>query len=121
MTGIPDFTDIENTTVLSTVNERWGKDAVELHPADVDSQLIPNDKTQTTCPAIFWHINDCNFVIIKTAERRYRCQFFYSKELEQLGTGIMEFDNIGDCVVTLLQVQADHERERCGGPSKQSN
>jgi hypothetical protein len=41
---------------------------------------------------------------------RYRCQFFYS-EAEQYGIGHGEYKSLGDCVVTLLQVQSDHERK----------
>lgn len=48
---------------------------------------------------------------MKTGERRYRCQFFYSV-YEQYGTGISEFHDIGECVTTLLRVQSDHERDK---------
>jgi len=41
---------------------------------------------------------------------RYRCQFFYS-ETELYGTGHDEYNSLGDCVLTLLQVQSDHERK----------
>ncbi|MGA8862706.1 MAG: hypothetical protein WBM09_06480 [Gallionella sp.] len=50
------------------------------------------------------------FVVCKVAQERYRCQFFYS-ETEQYGTGHEQYDSVGDCVVTLLQVQSDHERQ----------
>jgi len=43
-------------------------------------------------------------------ERRYRCQFFYS-EAEQYGTGHDEYEELETCVITLLQVQSDHERQ----------
>ena len=46
----------------------------------------------------------------KVAAERYRCQIFYS-ETEQYGTGHDEYNSLGDCVVTLLQVQSDHERQ----------
>jgi hypothetical protein len=41
---------------------------------------------------------------------RCRCQFFYS-ETEQYGIGHDEYNSLGDCAVTLLQVQSDHERQ----------
>ena len=46
----------------------------------------------------------------KVATTLYRCQFYYS-EAEQYGTGRDEYDDIGTCVLTLLQVQSDHERQ----------
>ncbi|MGB9092829.1 MAG: hypothetical protein WCB93_01810 [Gallionella sp.] len=44
------------------------------------------------------------------APEPFRCQFFHS-ETEQYGTGHEQYDSLGDCVVTLLQVQSDHERQ----------
>lgn len=45
------------------------------------------------------------------ADQRYRCQFFYSTH-EQFGTGRDVYDNLGDCVTNLLQLQADHHGTR---------
>jgi hypothetical protein len=54
-------------------------------------------------------------VVVKTGDRRYRCQFFYRIH-QMYGTGIEEYDDLTECVVTLLQVQADHHaREHAGG------
>jgi hypothetical protein len=47
------------------------------------------------------------------AAKRFRAQFYYG-EAEQFGVGKDEFDELGDCVVTLLQVQSDHERQMQG-------
>jgi len=46
----------------------------------------------------------------KVAASRYRC-LFCSSEAEQSGRGRDEYDSLEGCVMTLLQVQADHERE----------
>ncbi len=35
-----------------------------------------------------------------------RCQFFYRRR-QMYGTGIPEYDDLAECVVSLLQVQAD--------------
>ena len=114
MNDITDFSDTELWTIQSATDERWGKGEVELHLADVEMSLYPDDRTLTSCPAVFWQVNDCNFVVIKAGESYYRCQFFYNDSIEQLGTGIKEFDELAQCVVTLLQVQADHESVRSG-------
>lgn len=45
----------------------------------------------------------------KVAPERYRCQFFYSGT-GHYGTGHDEHNSPGDCVLTLLQIQSDHER-----------
>jgi hypothetical protein len=57
---------------------------------------------------IYWAERGAQFVVCKVAPERFRCQFFYS-ETKQYGTGHEQYDSIGDCVVTLLQVQSDHE------------
>jgi len=50
------------------------------------------------------------FVVCKGTVDRYRCQFIYS-ETEQYGTGMTSTTVSGDCVLILLQVQSDHERQ----------
>ena len=62
------------------------------------------------CPTIYWSERGAQFVVCKVADDRYRSQFFYS-EAEQFGTGRDVYDDLKDCVVTLLQVQSDHERQ----------
>jgi len=115
MGSVPDFTETEQWKAQNAVDERWGKGVVELHPADVETIVSPEDKSLTSCPALFWTIEDCNFVLLKVSEDRYRCQFFYKSDLEnQLGTGTDEFDEISECAVTLLRAQADYDSVRSG-------
>ena len=38
---------------------------------------------------------------------RYRCQFYYRVH-QMYGTGEEEYDDLSECMVTLLQVQADY-------------
>ena len=78
--------------------------------ADSELQLDELSDELTLCPAIYWAEHGAQFVVCKVAAERFRCQFFYS-ETEQYGTGHDQYDSLGDCVVTLLQVQSDHERQ----------
>jgi len=112
MTKIADFTKTEIWTVESTLKERWGKDnEIEFQYADTDVRLSPSDRETVECPALIWQYEGCNFIIIKTGIQSYRCQFFY-RGYQQYGTGVHEYDDIGDCIVSLLQVQSDHHREQ---------
>ena len=113
MTRVPDYTEDERNIVLGTANARWRKDPVDIQLADVEVQLDPAKPGRTECPALFWLAGNCSFVIIKTGPDRYRGCFFY-RELEQMGTGIEEYDDLQQCVLTLLQAQADHESVRSG-------
>lgn len=110
MSKIPDFTDTERHVVQTTVNERYGK-PVEVLAADAEIRLFSDDRELTEVPVLYWQGRDCQFVIFKVGENHYRNQFFYSVK-QQFGTGREEYDDIGDCVLTLLRVQADHESMR---------
>lgn len=106
---IPDFTDTELWTIRQTLKERYGED-VETQLGDAEIRLYPEDRALTVAPVLVWSERKANFVIFKTAPSRYRAQFFY-RGFQQYGTGKHEYDDLGDCVTTLLQVQSDHERK----------
>ncbi len=112
MSPISDFTETERAVVEQTVRERYGK-PVDVQVADAEIRMYPDDHALTEVPVLYWAERGCQFVIFKVGEGRYRNQFFYSVR-EQYGTGRDEYDDIGDCVVTLLRVQADHEAQRAG-------
>jgi hypothetical protein len=112
MPTIPDFTESEIWTVRTSLRERYGRD-LDFELADSEIRLRPHARAVSTCPTVYWHADGCNFVIFKTGDRRYRCQFYYRVH-EQFGTGVDEYDDLGECAVTLLQIQADHQSERQG-------
>ncbi len=108
--AIPDFTELELKLASQTLFERYGR-LVPLQTADADIQLMPDDESSlATCPALYWEERGAHFIVFKLAANRYRAQFYYN-EAAQYGTGKDSFDNLGDCMITLLQVQADHEKE----------
>jgi hypothetical protein len=111
MQEVSDITDSETWIVRSTLAERY-KEEMELQVADAEIRLNPSDRDTTACPAWYWEKDGCHFIVFKTGTRRYRCQFFY-RPYQQYGTGVREYRDITECVVSLLQAQADHEaRER---------
>lgn len=112
MTTIADFTDSEQRLVSNVLFQRYGK-FVPLQVADAELQLDMASEDLTPCPTLFWSELGAQFVLCKVGESRYRCQFFYS-DAEQFGTGRNEYADIEECVMTLLQVQSDHERQRAG-------
>jgi hypothetical protein len=109
---ITDFTDSELKLVNHTLLERYGR-MVALQAADADVQLSPESEDLTTCPVIYWEERGAHFVVFKLDASLFKAQFFYN-ETTQYGTGKDSFDNLGDCVITLLQVQADHEQQMQG-------
>jgi hypothetical protein len=107
---IPDFTATELALVREAVAERFRKE-VEIHPIEGEVRIDPSDRELTLCPGLYWKELGANFVIFKTGAGRFRCQFFYRVH-QQFGTGRDEYDDLGDCVITLLQVQSDHDAKR---------
>jgi hypothetical protein len=111
---IPDFNDTELWVIRQAVTERFRKQ-VELQTADAELRLDPSDRELTLCPVVYWREDKAQFVIFKTGEQTYRNQFFYSVR-DQYGTGRSEYTDLGECVTTLLQVQADHAAKRAADP-----
>jgi hypothetical protein len=109
---IADFSDSELKLVSHTLFERYGR-IVALQAADAEIQLDAESELLSTCPVLYWEERGAHFVVFKLEDTRYKAQFFYN-ETTQYGTGKESFDNLGDCVITLLQVQADHEQEMKG-------
>ncbi|CAK0743842.1 conserved hypothetical protein [Gammaproteobacteria bacterium] len=109
---IPDITDAEQWVIRTTLRERYGRD-IPLEQADAEIRLNPADRTLSLCPVIYWEWEGCHFVLFKTGECRYRCQFYYRLH-RQISTGIPEYDQIAECVVSLLQAQADYLAQERG-------
>jgi hypothetical protein len=106
MNAIEDFTESELWIIRTTLEERYG---VKIEPqlADTELRLNPFSTELTICPAAYWEHEGCHFIVCKTGEPRYRCQFYYRVH-QMYGTGTEEYDDLSECMVTLLQVQADY-------------
>lgn len=109
---IPDFSEIELTTVRTLSQQRFKKE-VDVHIADAELKLDENSSQLAERPTLFFQERGCNFVIFKTGFNEYRCQFFYDPT-DQYGTGHKHYNDLTECVAALLQTQSDHERERQG-------
>lgn len=96
---------------MTTLKERWPDTDIELQAADVEIRMHQEERELTECPALFWQVDEANFIIFKVAERTYRSQFYY-RGYQQYGSGIKDFDDIAECVVTMLQVHTDREATR---------
>ncbi len=108
--SIPDFTDSEFQLVNQILLERYGR-LVPLQSVEVDLLLDPANREPTPCPALYWSELGAEFIVAKAGDQRFRCQFFYS-ENEIFGTGRDVYDNLDECVTTLLRLQADHHGTR---------
>ena len=112
---VPDFTAAEQDLVAAVVRQRYGK-PVPVEPAESELQLDAGAAGMTVCPTLYWSARGAQFVVFRVADGRYRCQFFYT-DADHYGTGRDEYDDLEACVLTLLRVQSDHERESAGASS----
>jgi hypothetical protein len=106
---IPDFTETELWVVRTTLKERYGKEIpIELAEAEV---MLGGEAGLAWCPTLWWFAKGASFAIIKLGDKRYRPIFSYHPET-QIGTGVDTYDEIGDAVVDVLQVESDHMRKQ---------
>ena len=109
MDSIPNFTPAEIEMVRHLVHQRY-QETIEIHLADFELMLDLKREQRVDCSTLFWHMHGANFAVIRSGLNRFRCQFFYTPH-DQYGTGREEYDSLEQCVTTLLQVQANHERD----------
>jgi hypothetical protein len=107
MATIPEFNKNELWIIQDTLKQRYRKDA-EVELVDVEMRLSPHSTVLTPCPAVYWQDDGANLLIVKIDEGHYRSQFFYRVH-QQFGTGVEDYTDLTECVVTLLQVQADNQ------------
>ena len=106
MSRIPDFSESELWVINATLEERYGAPR-EIQLAETELRLDKGSTELVPCPTAYWEADNCHFVVCKTGDKSYRCQFFYRIH-QMYGTGVDEYDDLAECVVSLLQVQADH-------------
>ena len=108
--SIPGFTASDLSLAHATLKERFGFD-VDVQEAETEVRLSSGDRELAQCPAIFWQVEKCSFVVAKTGPAAYRAMFFYSIK-DRFGTSKEEYDNLGDCLITLLKVQEQEHTRR---------
>ncbi len=112
MNRVPDFSDNDLWIIKSTLQERYGE-VPDIQLAETELRLDLSRTELTPCPAAYWEVDKCHFIIAKSGDNRFRCQFFYRVH-QMFGTGREEYDDLAECVVTLLQVQADQQAKEAG-------
>jgi len=110
MGKVPDFTESEFNLFHQTLKERLEPDP-EVQLAGVDIRLSLHDRALAECPGVTRSERGANFGVIKPGDKEFRCQFCY-REHEQFGTDRDSDDELGDCIITLLRVQAGQERDQ---------
>jgi len=71
---IPDFSGADIDLIEQPLALRY-EERVETHFADSELKLDADSQILTSCPTIFWQARGCNFVVLRTAPDRFRCEF----------------------------------------------
>ncbi|MEK6749796.1 MAG: hypothetical protein AABY83_11400 [Pseudomonadota bacterium] len=106
---ISDFDAEELAIINGALGQRFFR-APRVEIADSELRLDPTSTQLVLCPAAVWVEQGVTFIVFKTGVAKYRCLFFLGPN-DQFGTGIEEFSDLKTCVTTLLQVQADYDRD----------
>jgi len=112
----PDFTKDEIRVIKDTLKERYGRD-IEVELADAEMRLNPALTEMTLCPIVYWEIDDCHFVVAKVDKYHFMNHFYY-RLYQTYATEKRRFDDVLDCVVSLLRAQADYELKEQGVTGK---
>ena len=107
-----DYTEQEYRAVQQVLNKRY-KLPVEIYFADCEVQPDKERNERVERPAMFWIALDCNFVLIKMADDEFQGFFFYQPD-EHFASAQQTYSNPVNCVIALLQFQADEFGESQG-------
>jgi hypothetical protein len=108
--SIPGFSASDLALARACLKERFDRE-IDVQEVETEVRLSPGDRELALCPALYWKEDGCAFVLSKTGPAAYRAMFFYSVK-DRFGTGKEEYDNLGDCMITLLKVQEDAHARR---------
>ncbi len=107
-----DYMEQECQAVQQVLNERY-KSHIEIHLADCEVQPGKDSDERVERPAIFWNALDCNFVLIKMADDEFQGFLFYQPD-EHFASAQQTYSNAVNCVIAILQTQADQFGESQG-------
>lgn len=113
---IPDFSKDEVRLIKDTLKERYGHE-VEVELAEAEIRLSPASPELTLCPVVFWEMDDCHFIIARSDKNHFINHFYY-RLYQTYGTEKKRYDDLFDCVVSLLRAQADYALKEEGVTSK---
>ena len=107
MTDTADFSNQEKLAIRTTLAKRWKSNEIDIQLVDVDVSLSDSALDSIKCPAFYWELDEYRFLLMKTGENKYRPQFFY-QDSEEVAAETLEFDDVAECTMALLQLQANH-------------
>ncbi len=99
------FTQSEIDATKKIVDERWKDKNITVHLADID-YAKEGDETSQPYPALVWEDKNTTFIVLKMGMLVYKSFFYYLKN-KRYDTGVLEYNDLQECVTSLMQSQAD--------------
>lgn len=99
------FTQSEIDATKKLVDERWKDKNITVHLADID-YTKEEEETVQAYPALVWEDKNTTFIVLKMGMLTYKSFFYYLKN-KRYDTGILEYNDLQECVTSLMQSQAD--------------
>ena len=110
MSKTEEYSSVDLAIIQEILFERYSR-VVRIEQGDAELHLDSKSQELTSCPAVYWEMENVGFVVFRLGKTSYRSQFFYDTS-EQFNTGHGEFTNLAECVRMLLHFQAKHQAER---------
>ncbi len=102
---VEDFNEHEINIAKKLIDNRWKNGNVNIHLADIE-YTKENEESPKPYPALVWEYKVTTFVILKIANLTYK-SFFYYKNNKRFDTGVLEYNDLHECVMTIMKAQAD--------------
>jgi hypothetical protein len=68
--SIPGYSASDLSLARACLKERFGFD-VDVQEAETEVRLNPGDRELALCPAVYWQVEKCSFVVAKTGPAGY--------------------------------------------------
>ena len=99
------YTQSEIDATKKLIDERWKDKDVTVHLADINYEK-EGEETSQPYPALVWEDKHSTFVVLKMGMLAYKSFFYYLKN-KRYDTGVLEYNDLQECVTSLMQSQAD--------------
>ncbi len=104
-----DYTDNELEVIRKTLKKQFSSE-VEVHLADCEIHPDANTKQVEDRPAVYWHVDNCNFIVVKLESEQFQGRYFYTAD-DDSGEGLQQYTSVENCVIALLESQAAQARK----------
>lgn len=94
-----EFTQTELDIIQKHVDDRWREKDHGIHLGDIAIDDVEH-------PAAIWEHKHYTFIVIKLEAFKYRALFYFLRD-KRFDAGVDEYDDLDECVDSIMKAQAD--------------